>query len=140
MIEQYYHYDTAKMLAEYNQNKAVLKSLKEQYSALDGAGGMDYSNGKVTGGKSTDALEKTALRRIDLADKISDYERDLQRIDDCMAQLTETEQTVLTEFFLKGQTKTAAVYRLAQTLHLEQSAIYELRKKVLNKFQQLIFG
>ena len=100
---------------------------------------MDYGN-KVTGGKSTDALEKIALRRIDLATKIKDYEHDLQRIDDCMAQLTETEQTVLTEFFLKGQTKTAAVYRLSQALHLEQSAIYEMRKRALNKFQQLIFG
>ncbi len=139
MIEQYYHYDTAKLLAEYNHNKAVLKSLREQYNALDGAGGMDYGN-KVTGGKSTDALEKIALRRIDLATKIKDYEHDLQRIDDCMAQLTETEQTVLTEFFLKGQTKTAAVYRLSQALHLEQSAIYEMRKRALNKFQQLIFG
>lgn len=139
MIEQYYHYDTAKLLAEYNHNKAVLKSLREQYNALDGAGGMDYGN-KATGGKSTDALEKIALRRIDLATKIKDYEHDLQRIDDCMAQLTETEQTVLTEFFLKGQTKTAAVYRLSQALHLEQSAIYEMRKRALNKFQQLIFG
>ena len=140
MIEQYYHYDTAKLLAEYNHNKAVLKSLKEQYNALDGAGGMDYSSGKVTGGKSTDALEKTALRRIDLATKIKDYEHDLQRIDDCMAQLTETEQTVLTEFFLKGQTKTAAVYHLAESLHLEQSAIYDIRKRALNRFQHLIFG
>ncbi|MCI9475014.1 MAG: sigma-70 family RNA polymerase sigma factor [Emergencia sp.] len=140
MIEQYYHYDTAKLLAEYNHNKAVLKSLREQYNALDGAGGMDYSSGKVSGSKGTDALEKTALRRIDLAAKIEDYEHDLKRIDDCMSQLTETEQTVLTEFFLKGQTKTAAVYHLAEALHLEQSAIYDIRKRALNRFQHLIFG
>ena len=140
MIEQYYHYDTAKLLAEYNHNKAVLKSLREQYNALDGAGGMDYSSGKVSGSKGTDALEKKALRRIDLAAKIEDYEHDLKRIDDCMSQLTETEQTVLTEFFLKGQTKTAAVYHLAEALHLEQSAIYDIRKRALNRFQHLIFG
>ncbi|WP_425755104.1 hypothetical protein ACPW7J_09540 [Ihubacter sp. rT4E-8] len=140
MIEQYYNYDTVKLLAEYNHNKTVLKSLREQYNALDGAGGMDYSSGKVTGGKNTDALEKTALRRIDLAAKIEDYEHDLQKIDDCLAQLTDTEQTVLTEFFFKGQTRTAAVYRLSETLHLEQSAIYDIRKRALSKFQQLIFG
>ena len=140
MIERYYRYETAKLLQEYNHNKDTLKSLREQYKALDGTTAIDYSLEKVGGTPAADGLENIALRRVDLKKKIGEYEHDLKLIDECLEKLTERERDTLKEFYMVSQSKTDASLNISELYGIEHTAVYNLRRRALNRFETLLFG
>lgn len=140
MIERYYRYETAKLLQEYNTNRETLKSLKEQYGALDGTTAIDYSLEKVDSTPAADGLENIALRRVDLKKKISEYEHDLDLIDDCLDKLDDREKDTLREFYLADQSKTDAMLNIAELYSIERTAVYDLRRRALKHFETLLFG
>ena len=140
MIERYYRYETAKLLQEYNTNRETLKSLKEQYKALDGATAIDYSLEKVDSTPASDGLENIALRRVDLQKKIREYEHDLDLIDECLDKLGDREKDTLREFYLADQSKTDAMLNIAELYGIERTAVYDLRRRALKRFEILLFG
>lgn len=140
MIERYYRYETAKLLQEYNTNRDTLKSLKEQYKDLDGATAIDYSLEKVDSTPASNGLENIALRRIDLKKKISEYEHDLDLIDECLNKLEDREKDTLREFYLAPQSKTDAMLNIAELYGIERTAVYDLRRRALKRFETLLFG
>ena len=140
MIERYYRYETARLLQEYNSNRDTLKSLREQYEALDGTTAIDYSLEKVASTPAADGLENVALRRVDLKKKISEYEHDLNLIDDCLDKLTVQERDTLREFYMTSQCKTDAMLNISELYDIERTAVYDLRRRALKHFETLLFG
>lgn len=140
MIERYYRYETEKLLQEYNSNKDTLKSLREQYKALDGTTAINYSMEKVDSTLAADGLENIALRRVDLKKKIGEYEHDLNLIDECLDKLTDQEKDTLREFCLVPQSKTDAMLNIAELYSIERTAVYDLRRRALKHFETLLFG
>lgn len=140
MIERYYRYETAKLLQEYNSNRDTLQSLIEQYEVLDGTTAIDYSLEKVTNTPGADGLENVALRRVDLKKKISEYEHDLNLINDCLDKLTVQERDTLREFYMIDQCKTDAMLNISELYDIERTAVYDLRRRSLKHFETLLFG
>ena len=141
MLEQYYIYDTEKLLKNLNNARRTLRNLERQYADLDGARAMDYSNEKVCSSPSKDRMELIAIRRANLKLKIDRYKRDIELVDKCINALPNDEQIALNEFFVKNpESKQSAVVKLCDKLALEQSAVYSLRRKALRDFERLLFG
>lgn len=142
MIEKYINFETEKMLKDYNYNLSALKSLQEQYRALDGESGIDYSKERVQGSCGGGGVEKIALERVRLRDKIDDYKRDLNRIDYCLNMLPPDEKACLKALFIdkNGHSTGYIVDSLSNRLHMEKTAIYGLRRQALQHFEHYIFG
>lgn len=136
LIQKYCRYDTAGLLRGLEDAKTTLKNLESQYKELDGVGSMDYSKDKVTGSVNTDMLENTAIRRADLRSKIDGYRHDIKIVEGSIDKLSDDEKTAIKALFFEHK----SVNQVCRILALEQSAVYNLRRRALKHLEQLIFG
>jgi hypothetical protein len=56
------------------------------------------------------------------------------------ASLTDTEQYILTEFYMNGNQKSGATYRLMEELNCSERTVERLRSSSLNHLRSLLFG
>lgn len=134
MIEQYI--DTKRLLADYNENKRVLQQMRDEYNSTDGTKAIDYSY--IPSGAAADIVLPVVDKRLRIRAKIEDFEQDFALIDKCISALDSDEQAALRAFFMTAQSKAAAVEELRKSLHIEQTAVYDLRRRSIRKFDKML--
>lgn len=139
MIEKYQTFEIERLLKDMPMHRATLESLREQLENLDGVGGMD-SGERVGGTKPVDSVEQLVIRRMMLELKIENLQRDVDLIDRLFRVLPEDEQAAIEEFFWNQNNDKSARIKLMERLHLEQSAVYDIRRRAIARMKQMICG
>jgi Mn-dependent DtxR family transcriptional regulator len=145
MLDRYINYNKAieKMVADSEDNKAMLQSLEQQYAELcaEDIKSINYDKDIVQSTPAGDEMANRMMRKQDLAEKINSLRKELKIYNRAWNRLSEKEQRILTEFFSVGYEKRIdAVNTLCDYYEIEKTKVYEMKSAAVRRLKFLMFG
>ena len=135
MIRNYLDFNIAKFVKDCYEHQKQLPALIEQYNNLDGLKGIDPSRDKVQTSPNNDAMDKLVVLRINLAERIEDYQSDINLLKTAFQCLTEDEQEAI-DICFNGRPISEQCYMR----NIEERTLYRHRKKALAKLTSALIG
>ena len=135
MIQNYLNFNVAKFVSDCYEHKSILPALQEQLDEIDGIKAIDPSRDKVQTSPTNDGLINTMLLRANLAERIADYQRDINLFERACQTLTEDEREAI-DICFNGRN----IARQCRERHIEERTLYHRRKRALNKLSKAIAG
>lgn len=135
MINNYLDFNIAKFVKDCYEHEKQLPALREQYNNLDGMRGLDPSREKVQTSPSNDGVDKIAVLRVNLSEKIEDYEKDIKLLKTAFLCLTDDEIEAVNICF-NGKPIAEQCYMR----NIEERTVYRHRKKALDKLTSALIG
>jgi hypothetical protein len=143
LLERYIKYDIERMVREYDDNKATLVSLKEQYKEVCefDISGMAYDKDRVQTSPKADGIANIVIRRLELEEKINGAERFLSLYEMAWDRLTDKEKFILSEFYQRGyERRQDAIDTLCDEYGIETAQVYNLKTDAVSRLKRLMFG
>lgn len=143
MLERYIKYDIERMVREYEDNKATLVSLKEQYNEVCEfeISGVAYDKDRVQTSPTGDGLTNQVIRRMELEWKINGAEQFLSMYQCAWDRLTDKERFILSEFYKAGyETRQEAIDSVSDAYEVDRSQVYRLKDEAIDRLKRLMFA
>lgn len=143
MLERYIKYDIERMVREYDDNKATLVSLKEQYKEVCefDISGMAYDKDRVQTSPKADGIANIAIRRLELEEKINGAERFLSLYEMAWDRLTDKEKFILSEFYQRGyERRQDGIDRICDEFGVDNRMVYYLKSEATDRLKRLMFS
>jgi DNA-directed RNA polymerase specialized sigma subunit len=143
MLERYIIYRVDRMIADYEDNKAALEALREDYSEIcDGPGGtgVNYEKDRIQEAKD-DAIANWLVRKADIEEKINGYANLLTKFETAWGRLADKERHILTEFYKVGyERRQDAIDAICDRYNIERTQVYRLKDDAIRRLKVLMFG
>ena len=140
------HKATINAIGDYGNQRAIINTTPEEIKAFfdrmatptsSHLSGMPRSrNPHASEEKMTDGIDRLDLLR----DRYSDALEYMAWFEPAWGTLTDTEQTVLSEFYASENLKSGACIRLQNKLSFGEAQIQRIRGKALSRLITLLFG
>lgn len=115
---------------------------KELYDRMVSVGSRRVTG--VPAGWNPQAGEERLVKSLDTLDVIQERYRQAVEymgwFEPAWATLTDTEQTVLREFYMNGSRKSGATARLQEELNFSERQVERIRSRALSRLTHLLFG
>jgi DNA-directed RNA polymerase specialized sigma24 family protein len=135
MIRDYLDFNIARFVKDCYEHKKALPALIEQYNQTDGVQGIDPSKEKVQTSPSRDSMDKIVALRLNLDEKIQDYQKDIKVLEKACQTLTEDEKEAI-DICFNGKNISEQCY-----MHnIDERTVYRRRKRALAKLSAAIVG
>ena len=137
---------TVAAMQDYSTMREIInitpQETKELYDRMVSVGSR-----RVTGvptGWNPQAGEERLVKSLDTLDVIQERYRQAVEymgwFEPAWATLTDTEQTVLREFYMNGSRKSGATARLQEELNFSERQVERIRSRALSRLTHLLFG
>lgn len=115
MIEKYYKLDVTQFYREFNGNKKLLESLREEKRQAAHSGGFDYSQPHAAAGPGDPTTQKV-FQRMSIDRRIHEVE-EYFRLEKNIREYLDDEELQIVEYLKQGK----GTRQIAELLHLSES-------------------
>lgn len=132
MFEKYRTFDATNFVKDYYKYKAMLPEMQDRYDSLDGLSAISVKEDRVQQSPSPDGLEKIALSRVSITERIEAYKQHIKTAELAFSLLDPDEFNAIDYFFALAPTCDSTPYSRAQ--------LYRLKAQALEKIARLVDG
>lgn len=137
---------TVAAMQDYSTMREIInitpQETKELYDRMVSVGSRRVTG--VPAGWNPQAGEDRLVKSLDTLDVIQERYRQAVEymgwFEPAWATLTDTEQTVLREFYMNGSRKSGATARLQEELNFSERQVERIRSRALSRLTHLLFG
>ena len=137
---------TVAAMQDYSTMREIInitpQETKELYDRMVSVGSRRVTG--VPAGGNPQAGEERLVKSLDTLDVIQERYRQAVEymgwFEPAWATLTDTEQTVLREFYMNGSRKSGATARLQEELNFSERQVERIRSRALSRLTHLLFG
>ena len=131
-------FDAAGFLKDYSHRKSVISSLKDRLADLEESGitAISYDGDRVQTSNRSNPTERLAILMLHIERQIAYHEFWIEACDDALSKLSEDERWILVAWYIKGCSQMDAI----EHLHLERTAMFNLKKRALEHFADFLIG
>jgi hypothetical protein len=144
MLDRYITYRVDRMIADYEDNKATLEALREDYGEICenlGAKGINYEKDRIQTDVKDDAIANWLVHKAGIEEKINGYANLLTKYETAWNRLTDKEKHILTEFYqIPYERRQAAIDAVCDAYGVDRSQAYNLKNDAIRRFKVLMFG
>lgn len=132
-IHDYIKFNIKQYIEDYYYYKKILPDLIREYENLDGITAVQIQTDKVQTSPNADGMEKIALERAVLSDRIEKYQKHIKQCEKALQNLTDTEREVI-ELSHVGKS-----YPFMDKGYSE-ATFYRIKSAALNKLSLALIG
>lgn len=131
-------FDPAGFLKDYEHRKKTAETLRIRLADLEDAGvnAISYEGERVQSSNISNPTERLAILMLHIERQIAYHEFWLDACDHALDQLSEDERWILVAWYIKGCSQMDAI----EHLHLERTAMFNLKKRALEHFADFLIG
>jgi len=137
---------TVSAIRDYNSMRSIINitpdEIKEVYEKMTSPRSPNLS-GMPSSHDPMAAQDKLAsqIDKLDLLrERYSQAIAYMNWFEPAFSSLTDTEKTVIREFYMGDNQRSGATYRLMEMLHCSESSVERIRSKAFSRLRSLLFG